>query len=64
MSESIEKRGILAWFADHHVAANLLMLLIMFSGILAIFSIKIEVFPETSIDIVTVSVPDLGASPA
>jgi multidrug efflux pump subunit AcrB len=58
------KKGPLAWFASNHVAANLLMMLIIAGGILSIFSIKVEVFPDISIDMVTVTVPYLGASPS
>ncbi len=58
------KRGPLAWFAGHHVAANLLMVGILVAGGLALVNTKIEVFPELDTDIVTVQVPYLGASPA
>ena len=64
MKELIEdSKGPLAWFARNHVAANLLMLLIMAAGFMALLRIKIEFFPEMSVDIITVSVPYLGASP-
>jgi multidrug efflux pump subunit AcrB len=55
--------GILSWFARNHVAANLIMLLILVSGILTFSTIKQEVFPELSIDIISVTVPYLGAAP-
>ncbi len=58
-----QSKGVLAWFAKNHVASNLLMILILASGILTIFTIKIEFFPEMSLDIITVTVPYLGASP-
>ncbi|MHC4068605.1 MAG: efflux RND transporter permease subunit, partial [Planctomycetota bacterium] len=61
--DSDNSRGPLAWFARNHVAANLLMLLIICSGLLTIFTIKVEFFPEMSLDMVTVTVPYLGASP-
>ena len=65
MNELIElNKGPLAWFARNHVAANLLMLLIMVAGFMALLGIKIEFFPEMSADIITVSVPYLGASPS
>jgi len=57
------KKGVLAWFASNHVAANLLMLLIIVAGLFAIVSAKLEVFPELSLDTINILVPYLGASP-
>jgi multidrug efflux pump subunit AcrB len=59
-----EKQGILSWFASNHVAANLLMLLIAAAGLLAIFSARLEVFPEMNLDMINIMVPYLGASPS
>ncbi len=64
MDDSEEKKGILGWFASNHVAANLLMFLIIFAGLLSIFSTKLEVFPEFSLDMINIMVPYRGASPA
>jgi len=58
-----ERKGLLAWFASNHVAANLLMLLIVAAGLLSILTAKMEVFPEFSLDMINVSIPYLGASP-
>jgi len=63
VKESEKQKGILAWFASNHVAANLLMLLIIIAGLFAIFSAKLEVFPEFSLDMINVTVPYLGATP-
>ncbi|HIJ67045.1 MAG TPA: efflux RND transporter permease subunit [Planctomycetes bacterium] len=64
MNELIEEsKGPLAWFARNHVAANLLMLLILVAGFMSILTIRVEFFPEMSVDIITVTVPYLGASP-
>lgn len=63
MTELEEKKGLLGWFASNHVAANLLMAFIMVSGLLTILSIRMEVFPELSIDMITITVPYLGISP-
>ena len=52
------------WFAGNHVAANLLMAFLMLSGVIAAMNIKQEVFPQIDLDMVTVQVPYLGASPA
>lgn len=64
MKDSEYKKGILGWFATNHVAANLLMFLIVASGFLAIFSAKMEVFPEMSLGMINIMVPYRGASPA
>jgi len=58
-----DRKGVLSWFASNHVAANLLMLIIIVAGLLSIFSAKLEVFPEMNLDIITITVPYLGASP-
>ncbi|MBN2313337.1 MAG: efflux RND transporter permease subunit [Sedimentisphaerales bacterium] len=63
MEDLKETNGVLGWFASNHVAANLLMLLIVVAGLLAIFGAKMEVFPEMSLDMISIVVPYLGASP-
>jgi len=63
MADSTPTRGLLGWFASNHVAANLLMFLIIAAGLLTIFTVKVEFFPEFDLDMITVSVPYLGASP-
>jgi len=56
--------GMIRWFADNHVAANLLMVSICAAGLISAMTIKQEVFPEIELDIITVQVPYLGATPA
>jgi multidrug efflux pump subunit AcrB len=51
------------WMSENHVAANLFMVLIIFSGFLTISNIKMEVFPEMEMDQVQISVIYPGASP-
>ncbi len=63
-NDLVHKKGPLAWFAGNHVAANLLMFMILVGGILTILTIKVEFFPEMSLDTITVTVPYRGASPA
>ena len=55
--------GPISWMARNHVAANLMMLLFILGGLIVSTRVKQEVFPEFSIDIVTISVPYPGASP-
>ena len=56
-------KRIIAWFADNGVAANLLMSLIIVTGVITLFGIKKEVFPEFSAETVVVRVPYPGAAP-
>jgi multidrug efflux pump subunit AcrB len=53
----------IAWFARNGVAANLLMVFILVAGVITALRVKTEVFPEFSLDLVTISVEYLGASP-
>ncbi|GMQ75242.1 MAG: efflux RND transporter permease subunit [Gammaproteobacteria bacterium] len=56
---------MIAWFARNGVAANLLMLVIVFVGLYAVLTrIPLEVFPAFELDIITVRVPFRGATPA
>ncbi len=56
-------RGIIDWFARNSVAANLLMVLTMVGGLMTVSTLKQEVFPEFSLDLVSVQVSYLGAAP-
>ena len=55
--------GIISWFAANHVAANLLMLLIIVAGLISSFSIRKETQPEFELNLIQVQVPYLGAAP-
>jgi len=57
------KRGPVAWMAGHSVASNLIMLLCLVGGFLALWKIRQEVFPDIAMDTVSVSVAYPGASP-
>ena len=54
---------MIEWFTDNHVAANLLMILIIVAGFMSAMSIRQEVFPQVDLDLVSVQVLYLGASP-
>jgi len=60
----LEAQGPLSWFVRNHVAANLLMALVLIGGILSMLNMRMEVFPEIDTQTITVRVPYLGASPA
>ena len=55
--------GIIAWFARNHVAANLLMLLIIGCGLISAYSIRIQVTPEIESQHIDINLPFPGASP-
>ncbi|MFO7839852.1 MAG: efflux RND transporter permease subunit [Desulfosalsimonadaceae bacterium] len=57
-------RALVSWFAGNHVAANLLMLFILLAGIITGLSIKLEIFPETELDKISIRVAYPGASPS
>lgn len=54
---------IIEWFAHNPVAANLLMWILVVSGLLALPRTHQEEFPNLEVDAVQVSVPYLGAAP-
>jgi len=55
--------GPIAWMAQHSIAANLLMLLLIGGGIWSAYNVQKEVFPEFTLDIVNVTVSYPGAAP-
>jgi len=57
-------KGVLGWFAGNHVAANLLMLFFVLAGAVTGLTMKIEVFPEFSLDRIVVTTEYMGASPS
>ncbi len=59
----MKQTGIIEWFCRHHVAGNFLMLLVVVLGSTTWPTLKKEIFPETSIDAVSISVPYPNATP-
>jgi multidrug efflux pump subunit AcrB len=57
-------KSSIAWFAENHVAANLLMIFLLVAGIITGLTMKVEVFPETDLDIIRITTEYPGASPA
>ena len=56
-------KGLIDWFIDNKVAANLLMLFILVGGSITVIGMKQEVFPNVDPDMITVSVIYPGATP-
>ena len=57
-------KGVIAWFVRNSVVTNLLLIVILASGAAALGSLKQEVFPELSLDVITVGANYRGAGPA
>ena len=55
--------GPIRWFIDNPIAANLLMILLVLGGLLAIPALNKQFFPEIEINSVSVSMVYPGASP-
>jgi multidrug efflux pump subunit AcrB len=58
-----DEKGMIAWFAANHVAANLLMVLIIVAGLISLSGIRKETNPEFELNMIQVEVPYLGAAP-
>jgi len=56
-------KGPIAWMARNTVASNLFMFVLFVGGLIGVFRTKQEVFPEFSLDLVTIAVAYPGASP-
>ena len=56
-------KGVVSWFTRNPVAANLLMVLLVVGGVLSATTIKMEMFPEFSMETISVQVVYPGAAP-
>ena len=54
---------MIRWMAEHKVAANLLMLILLFWGGISTLNLKQELFPAFELDRLYISVSYLGATP-
>lgn len=59
-----DQHGMVGAFANNPVAANLLMVILLFGGLISALGLNSEVFPVVDPGIVTVSVAYPGATPA
>jgi len=56
--------GYISWFAKNHVAANLLMVSIVFIGLMSLKTrLPLEVFPSVELDIVNINTTLPGSTP-
>ena len=58
-----QQNGPISWMARNSVASNLLMFSLILGGLMFSGRIKKEVFPEFTLDVISVQVPYPGASP-
>lgn len=56
-------KGLIAWFAQNGVVANLLMITVVMAGAITLPDLKKEVFPEFAVGVISVSVSYRGAAP-
>jgi multidrug efflux pump subunit AcrB len=54
---------MLRWFTENGVAANLIAFILVVGGLLALPFLEVEMFPETSLDQISITVPYPGATP-
>jgi multidrug efflux pump subunit AcrB len=52
------------WSINNRVAVNLIMMFIIVAGLLTVTNMRREMFPQFALDMINVSVPYPGASPA
>ena len=62
-NQTVMNNGGIAWFARNPVAANLMMIFIIVSGLIGTTTVREEVFPEVELDRISIQVPYLGAAP-
>jgi multidrug efflux pump subunit AcrB len=58
----MHKQDLIGAFAQHRVAANLLMIMMILSGFWALSQLNTQFFPNFALDVITVRVPWSGAS--
>ncbi len=65
MAESryANEKGPIGWMASNPIAANLLLLIVLVAGLIAVKDIRKEVFPSFPTETFTVTVPYPGSSP-
>lgn len=62
--QTTPQKGIIAWFAENHVAANLMMLLIILAGLFSVYTITKKAMPDIDMPLIQVRMAYPGAAPA
>ena len=63
MNKDIKGYGLIGWFVNNHVAANILMFLLLIGGLVSVKSMRTETFPSIDPKLITISVVYPGATP-
>lgn len=58
-----QPKGVINWFIQNHVAANILMLLFVLGGVISIANMRTETFPSIDPRLINISVVYPGATP-
>ena len=58
-----EEKGLIAWFANNHVAANIMMMIFVLGGLISVAQMRSETFPSIDPKTISVSIVYPGASP-
>jgi len=58
------EQGLINWFANNHVAANLMMIIIILSGLYSVATITKKSMPDFDLPIIQISMAYPGATPA
>ena len=61
--KTAKQTGLIAYFANNSVAANLMMLFIIVMGLISYFTIQRQMFPNIEVNYITVTANYPGASP-
>jgi multidrug efflux pump subunit AcrB len=60
---NLNSKGLIGWFAQNPVAANLIMVLVFFAGSLSLLNISKEMFPRSETRMISIGAPYPGAAP-
>ncbi|WJG09619.1 efflux RND transporter permease subunit [Aliiglaciecola sp. LCG003] len=63
MTNEEKQTGLIAYFANNSVAANLLMVFIIIMGVISYFTIQRQMFPNIEINYINIEASYRGASP-
>ncbi|MDG2175628.1 MAG: efflux RND transporter permease subunit [Gammaproteobacteria bacterium] len=58
-----EEKGLIAWFANNHVAANLMMIVIIMAGLFSVYTITKKAMPDFDLTTIQITMAYPGATP-